>query len=212
MTPLVDERIERYAAEHTTRPSELLERILRETEASRRDAQMLTGIAEGQLLYLLVKVSGARRVLEVGMFTGYSALSMAAALPDEGELVTCEIDPEVVEIAKRYFEESPDGKKIRIRVGRALDTLAGLEGPFDFAFLDADKQRYPTYYDRLMELVRPGGIIAVDNVLWSGEVLDPKDEEARAIHALNEKVKADRRVHHVLATVRDGLLIVRKRD
>jgi caffeoyl-CoA O-methyltransferase len=209
---LVDARIEQYAAQHTSRPSELLERLARETEAARKDAQMLTGVIEGQLLRLLVKMIGAKRVLEVGMFTGYSALSMASALPDDGELVTCDKDPVVVEIARRYFEESPDGHKIQIRVGPAMATLATLEGPFDFAFLDADKQSYPDYYDRLMELVRPGGIITIDNVLWSGEVLEPRDEETRAIHALNEKVKADRRVEHVLATVRDGLLIVRKRD
>jgi caffeoyl-CoA O-methyltransferase len=176
-----------------------------------KSPQMLSGRTEGQLLRLLVKMISAKRVLEVGTFTGYSALMMASALPPEGELVTLERDPRAEEVARRYFAESEHGPRIRLLMGPALDTLASLTGPFDFAFLDADKENYPRYYDRILELLRPGGVLAVDNVLWSGKVIDPRDEETNAIHALNERARRDRRVDHALLTVRDGVLLVRKK-
>jgi predicted O-methyltransferase YrrM len=208
---IVDPNLERYAEDHSGEVPPLLERLEKETLERMKSPQMLSGRTEGQLLALLVKMLGARRVLEVGMFTGYSALMMASALPDDGELITMDVDPDAQAVATRYFSESPHGRKIHVRMGPALDTLATLEGPFDFAFIDADKKNYPTYYDRVVALLRPGGVVAVDNVLWSGEVLDPGDDEARAIHALNDRVHADPRVDHVLLTVRDGVLIARKR-
>ncbi|MGH9324053.1 MAG: O-methyltransferase [Vicinamibacteria bacterium] len=211
MKQLVDPALERYAEEHSSEAGELLERLERETRETMKSPQMLSGRTEGQLLRLLVASSSSKRVLEVGTFTGYSALMMASALPPDGELLTLEIDPRAAEVARRYFAESDDGSKIRLLMGKALDTLAGLSGPFDFAFLDADKENYPVYYERILELLRPGGVLAVDNVLWSGEVLGPMDEEARAIHALNERARRDPRVDHVLLTVRDGILLVRKR-
>lgn len=212
MEPLVDEKIERYASDHSGEEPELLRRLERETRDTMPDAQMLTGRVEGQFLRLLVLMLGAKRVLEVGMFTGYSALMMASALDEDGRLVTCEIDPRAREVAARYFADSPHGGKIDIRMGPALETLATLSGPFDLAFLDADKENYPRYYDRLVDLLRPAGLLVVDNVLWSGSVVSPGDEEARAIHALNERAHADERVDHVLLTVRDGLLLARKRS
>jgi caffeoyl-CoA O-methyltransferase len=172
---------------------------------------MLSGRTEGQLLRLLIRMIGASRVLEVGTFTGYSALMMASALPANGELITLEMDPLAEKVARRYFAESEHGGKIRLLMGPALETLAGLAGPFDFAFVDADKQNYPRYYDRILPLLRPGGLLVVDNVLWSGRVLDPRDEETLAIHELNERARTDPRVEHVLLTVRDGVLIARKR-
>lgn len=211
MKPMIDPEIERYAEAHTAEPPELLERLERETQEKMSSPQMLTGRLEGQFLRLLVSMLGARRVLEVGMFTGYSALSMASALPEDGELHTCEVSSEAEAFARRYFDESPHGRKIRVHMGPALETLAALEGPFDFAFVDADKRNYPRYYDRVVDLLRSGGVIAIDNVLWSGEVLAPSDEESRAIHALNEKVHADPRVDHVLTTIRDGVMLARKR-
>ena len=211
MKVIVDPDIEAYAEAHTAEPSKLLERLERETRQRMSAPQMLTGRLEGQFLRLLVLMLGAKRVLEVGMFTGYSALSMASALPVDGELHTCEVNPEAEAFARRYFDESPHGHKIRVHSGPALDTLRILEAPFDFVFIDADKENYPRYYERVMELVRPGGVIAIDNVLWSGEVLAPSDEESRAIHALNERVHTDRRVDHVLTTIRDGVLLARKR-
>jgi caffeoyl-CoA O-methyltransferase len=212
MQPLLDPRLERYAEEHSSEVGELLERLERETLATMKSPQMLSGRAEGQFLRLLVKTMAAKRVLEVGTFTGYSALLMASALPQDGELVTLEIDPAAEKVARRYFAESEHGSKIRLVMGPALETLATLTPPFDLAFIDADKKAYPRYYERILELLRPEGILAVDNVLWSGKVLDPRDEETRAIHDLNEKVRRDPRVEHVLLTVRDGVLLARKRD
>ena len=210
MIPLVGKEIELYSTEHSSEEPELLRRLVRETHERMESPQMLTGRLEGTLLRLLVRMVGARRVLEVGMFTGYSALMMAAGLPQEGQLVTCEVDPKAEAIARRYFRESPHGKKIQIRMGPALETLASLPGPFDFAFIDADKKNYSAYYDRCFDLLRSGGVIAVDNVLWSGRVLDPEDDDSRAIAAFNQKVRSDARVEHVLLPVRDGLMLVIK--
>ncbi len=210
METLIDERLEQYALDHTQAASPLLERLEKETVSSRRDHVMLTGRGEGQLLRLLTKLVGAKRVLEIGMFTGYSALSMASALPDDGELHTCDVDPEAEAIAKRYFAESPDGGKIHVHMGPALETMKSLDAPFDLAFIDADKENYPNYYEPVFELIRAGGLILFDNVLWSGKVLDPQDAETRAIHELNERVHEDDRVEHVMTTVRDGLLIAQK--
>jgi predicted O-methyltransferase YrrM len=207
---IVDPRLERYAEDHSGEVSPLLERLSSETLERMKSPEMLSGRTEGQFLALLVRLLGAKRVLEVGMFTGYSALMMASALPDDGELITMDVDPDAETVARRFFAESPHGSKIRVRMGPALETLATLQGPFDFAFVDADKKNYPLYYDRVMELLRPGGVVAVDNVLWSGEVLDPGDDDAKAIHALNERVHADPRVDHVLLTIRDGVLVARK--
>ena len=212
MEPIVDPRLERYAEDHSSDVPELLERLERETLETMKSPQMLSGRTEGQLLRLLVKTISAKRVLEVGTFTGYSALMMASGLPPDGELVTLEKDPRAEEVARRYFAESEHGPKIRLLMGAALDTLATLAGSFDFVFIDADKENYPHYYERTLELLRPGGLLAVDNVLWSGKVLDPEDEETKAIHALNDRAHRDSRVDHVLLTVRDGVLLARKRD
>ncbi len=211
MERLMDERLEAYAAEHSNDEPELLRRLARETHEQMDLPQMLTGSLEGNFLRLLVLMLGARRVLEVGMFTGYSALWMASALPDDGELLTCEVDPEAEAIARRYFDESPHGAKITVRMGPALATIDTLERPFDLVFIDADKENYPRYYEKSMGLLRPGGLIAIDNVLWSGRVLSPEDEETRAIHEVNERVHADERVDKVLATIRDGILLARKK-
>jgi caffeoyl-CoA O-methyltransferase len=212
MQPIVDPGIERYAEEHSSEVPPLLSRLAEETLRTMKSPQMLSGRTEGQLLRILVKMTKAKRVLEVGTFTGYSALMMASALPPDGELVTLERDPRAEKVARRYFAESEHGSKIRLLMGAALDTLASLSGPFDFAFLDADKENYPRYYERILELLRPGGMLAVDNVLWSGKVLDPEDEETKAIDELNERARRDPRVDHVLLTVRDGVLLARKRD
>ena len=211
MIVLVDEKLEAYAANHTRAQPELLNRLARETHESMKDPEMLTGRLEGGFLRLMVRALQARRIVEVGMFTGYSALSMAEALPVDGKLITCEVNPEAEAVARRYFRESPHGDKIEIRMGPALETLEKLEGPFDFAFIDADKENYPTYYELCLERLRPGGAIAVDNVLWSGRVLDPQDEETRAIATLNERVSKDDRVDHALLTIRDGLMLVIKK-
>ena len=213
MKPLVAEELEKYAEKHTEQPDPLLEELRDETYGSVDDPQMQVGAVEGELLRLLVATSGARRALEIGMFTGYSGLMIASALPDDGELVTCDVNPKVEVVARRYFARSPHGRKITIRMGPALETIAGLSsGPlFDFVFLDADKENYPAYYDAVFPLMSPGALLVADNVLWSGRVLDPQAASDRAIAAFNARVAGDSRVEKVLLTVRDGILVVRKR-
>ncbi len=213
MTPVVDPDIERYATEHTAAEPDLLAALAAETRESAPSPTMMVGPLEGRFLQTLVYLTGARRVLEIGMFTGYSALSMAAALPLDGRLVTCDIDPEVEVIARRHIAASPWADRIEIRMGPALETLATLEGPFDLVFIDADKGGYHDYYEAALRLLGDRGLIVVDNVLWSGRVLDPTDqtEDTRAITAFNDHVAADTRVVAVMLTVRDGVTLIRRR-
>ena len=201
----IDEKIEQYAFDHTSDEGELLRRLEEETYQKLETPQMTTGRLEARLLKLLARLVGARRILEIGTFGGYSALSMAEALPEDGTLVTCEMDPVAIAFARKYFAESPHGKKITLLEGPALESIKTLTGPFDMAFIDADKVNYSNYYEAIFPLIRQGGLIAVDNVLWSGRVLDPKDDSDRAIHQFNERVIKDQRVESVLLTVRDGL-------
>lgn len=209
---IVDKDLEKYAFDHTSPEPELLRRLSDETYAKMQMPQMLTGRLEGRLLNLLARLSGARRVLEIGTFTGYSALSIAEGLPEDGTVVTCEIEPVHAVMAQRYFDASPHGRKIEIRMGPALATLSGLKGPFDMAFIDADKENYPEYYEKTLELIRPGGLILVDNTLWSGMVLKPHDRESIAIDTLNQRIAKDPRVENVLLTIRDGLQVVRRKS
>jgi caffeoyl-CoA O-methyltransferase len=208
---LVDEEIEAYAAAHTTPPDPLLAELADETRATMSSPQMLTGTIEGRFLELLVFTSGARRVLEIGTFTGYSALSMAAALPDDGRLDTCDIEPAHVEVARRYIARSPHGRKITIHLGPALDTIAQLDGDFDLVFIDADKPNYASYFEAVLPRLSERGLIAIDNTLWSGRVLQPEDDHSVAIAALNDRIVADERVVAVQLTVRDGVTLVRRR-
>jgi caffeoyl-CoA O-methyltransferase len=201
----IDEKIEKYAYLHTSEEGDLLRRLEEETYEKLEIPQMTTGRVEGRFLKLLARLVGARRILEIGTFGGYSALSMAEALPQEGTLVTCELDPVAIAFARNYFSESSHGKKITLLEGPALESIKTLTGPFDMAFIDADKENYSNYYEAILPLIRQGGLIAVDNVLWSGRVLDPKDDSDKAIHQFNERVMQDHRVESVLLTVRDGL-------
>lgn len=213
MLTLIPPRLEDYCAARTTPPEALLDELAAYTRAHCPLPQMLTGPVEGTLLRMLVRISGARRVLEVGTFTGYSALSMAAGLPDDGRLVTCDIDRETTAIAKSFWARSAHGHKIESRLGPALDTIRALpvDAGFDFMFLDADKENYVNYYEALLPRLRPGGLLAADNVLWSGKVLDPKEKSDHAIVAFNTHVARDPRVEHVLLSVRDGVSLIRKR-
>lgn len=200
--------IEDYALENTSPVPENFDRLRDETLRTMEAPQMQVGAVEGTLLRLLVKLSGAKSALEIGMFTGYSGLMIASALPDDGTLVTCDINPKAEEVARRYFTESPHGQKISIRMGPALDTIASLPGPFDFVFIDADKENYVRYWDAVVPKVRPGGLIVADNVLWSGRVvLANPAESTRAIQAFNEHVRNDDRVEQVMLTVRDGMTL-----
>jgi caffeoyl-CoA O-methyltransferase len=206
------EDIDRYCEEHTTPPPERLAAVARETREQLDFPQMLTGTVEGRFLEMLVWASGARRVLEIGTFSGYSALAMAAALPDDGRIVTCEISDRHAEFAQRHVDDSPHAGKIEIRLGPALETIASLDGPFDLVFIDADKTGYDAYFDATLPLLAPRGLIVIDNTLWSGNVVDPQpdDENGIALAALNDRLARDERVVVVQLPVRDGVTLVRR--
>lgn len=211
MLTLTKPGIEEYALAKTTGHDELLSDLMKETHEKMELPQMLTGPVEGRLLKLLVQISGAKRVLEIGTFTGYSALSMAEGLGQECELVTLDLDPGCIALAKKYFDKSPHGKKIKLVEGPALDSIKGLSGQFDFVFIDADKTNYLNYYEAVLPLLPSGGVVVVDNVLWNGAVLEPKQKSDIAIDEFNQRVAKDDRVEKVLLTVRDGVYFIRKR-
>lgn len=203
--------INAYCEAHSNPVSALLTALASETRDQRQDAMMLTGNLEGNLLRLLIRLSGARRVLEIGTFTGYSALAMAEALPAGGQLITCDVNPETSAIAKRYWDQSPHGSKIEQRMGPALDTIAGLADGIDLVFIDADKSNYGNYWEACLPKLRSGGLMVVDNVLWSGRVLNPEAESDHAIAALNDRAVSDERVECVMLPVRDGMLLAWKK-
>lgn len=211
MLTLVPQEIESYAAEHAPPESAVMQALVRETYAATKIPAMQVGRVEGGFLRLLVRMINARRVLEIGTFTGYSALAMAEGLPDDGELITCDMDPEATAMARKYWAQSPHGKKITLKLAPALDTINTLNGPFDLVFLDADKVSYIKYWEACLPKVCHGGLFVADNVLREGKVLDPKDAGDRAIIAFNSHVANDPRVEAVLLTVRDGITIAWKR-
>jgi len=212
MSFIVPEEIEAYAAAHTTPPEELLAELAEETKATLRSPQMLTGPIEGRLLELLVHGIKARRVLELGTYSGYSSLSMAAGLAEGGHVDTCEVDEKHAEVARRYIGRSRYADRITVHLGPALETIERLGGEFDFVFIDADKQNYGAYYETLLPRLAPHGLMAIDNTLWSGRVLDESDdsEDTRAIRELNDRIAADERVVAVQLTVRDGVTMIRR--
>jgi caffeoyl-CoA O-methyltransferase len=210
MLALVSDNIEAYAERHTSALSELHSRVWKETHEKTRSPGMLVGPLEGALLRLLVRLTSAKRVLEIGMFTGYSALAMAEALPEDGKLVTCDINPETTEMARRYFSSSPHGHKIEVKLGPAVETLKTLKGPFDLCFIDADKEGYGAYYDLCINLARKNGLLVLDNVLQHGRVLDAGNERGRMMTSLNERIQQDKRVENVLLPIRDGIMLAYK--
>jgi len=212
MAELLSDEMESYIEAHTRDVPPLFHELRTETFAKMRSPGMQVGRVEGRVLQLLVRLVGAKRVLELGMFTGYSGLMMAEALPPDGELITCDIDPKAEEMARRYFDKSPHGKKIQIRMGPALETIKSLSGTLDFVFIDADKENYPAYWEALVPKVRQGGLIVADNVLWSGRIIDSADQSAStlALRKFNDLVQADARVENVLMSVRDGMMVCRK--
>lgn len=214
MTEIVDPAVEAYAADHTTPASPLLVELAAETRRSLDLPQMMVGPLEGRFLETLVFATGARLVLEIGTFSGYSALSMAPALPAGGRIVSCDVDPKALAVARRFVGDSPYADRIEIREGPALETMAHLDGPFDLVFIDADKTNYANYYDAALPKLAPRGLIVVDNTLWSGAVLDDSDhsEDTEAIRAFNDQVAGDGRVVCVQLTVRDGVTLIRRAD
>jgi caffeoyl-CoA O-methyltransferase len=210
---IVPEEIEGYAEGHTTPPTELLAELAAETKATLDSPQMLTGTIEGRLLEQLVHALQAKRVLELGTFSGYSSISMAAGLPEGGHIDTCEVSEKHAGVAQRYIDRSPYPDRITIHMGPALETIERLGGEWDFVFIDADKENYANYYEALLPRLAPTGLMAIDNTLWSGRVLDDGDEEetTRVIRELNDRIAADERAITVQLTVRDGVTLIRRK-
>ncbi len=213
MKTLVAPEIEAYAQAHSMPESDVVRALREETQRTMEYAQMLVGPLEGAFLKMMTQLVGATRVLEIGMFTGYSALCFAEALPADGRVITCEVNESSAALGRKHFAKSPHGRKIEIRLGTALDTMRELSGPFDVVFIDADKVNYSNYYRRALDLLSPTGVILIDNVLWDGDVLKqpPPDEKTAAIQELNRTVANDPGVTAVLVTIRDGVLVVRKK-
>jgi caffeoyl-CoA O-methyltransferase len=205
---LVRPEIDRYAEQHTTPHPQLLQELWDETHATLQIPQMLTGPVEGRLLQTLAWATGARRVLELGTYSGYSALSMAAGLPEDGHIDTCEVDERHAEVATRYFQRSEYGDKITLHLGPALEAIERLGGPWDLVFIDADKENYVNYYEAVVPQLAERGLIVADNTLRDGRVLQGEDVMVQ----FNEHVMADPRTVCVLLTVRDGVTLIRRAE
>ncbi len=210
---IADPRIEQYAVEHTSPEPPWFAALAEETRNATRAPTMMVGTLEGRLLAALVAMLRPTSVLEIGTFTGYSALSMAETLPAGGRIITCDISEEHLAIARRHIAASRYADRIEVRSGPALETIESLSGPFDLVFIDADKTGYQDYYDATLPKLSPEGVILVDNVLWSGRPLDPAttDPDTAAIKEFNDRVLADDRVEVVMLTVRDGVSLIRHR-
>ena len=214
MTDIVDPAIEAYAAAHTTPTPPFLSEVAEYTRWNMSAPGMMVGNLEGRFLELLVFATGATRILEIGTFTGYSSLSMAAGLAPGGKIVTCEVDPTHAEVAQRHIAASPYADSIDVVVGPAMESIAELPGPFDLVFIDADKTGYMAYFEAVFPKLAPRGLIVADNTLWHGRVVDPSDtsESTEALRAFNERVADDPRVVAVQTTVRDGVTLIRRAD
>ncbi len=213
----LDDRLYDYLLSTTLRETSVLAELRKET-AEHPQGRMQISPEQGQFMALLIQLMGAKRTLEIGVFTGYSTLAVAMALPEGGQIIACDVNEKDTAIARRYWEKANVTHKIDLRIAPALDTLndliaAGESGCFDFAFIDADKSNYDNYYEKSLQLIRPGGLIAVDNTLWYGRVADPsvQDNRTKRIRALNNKVHNDERVTMSLLPVGDGLLLAIKR-
>jgi len=214
MTDIVDPMLEAYASEHTTAPPPHLESLAAELIETLDFPQMMVGRLEGRYLEMLVFALSATSVLEVGTFGGYSALAMAAGLAPGGRIISCELSPVHAAFARRHIAMSPFAECIEVIEGPAIETIATLPGPFDLVFLDADKSGYRDYYEAVLPKLAPRGIIAADNTLWSGRILDPSDttEDTLALREFNDFVVSDPRVVVVQTTVRDGVTLIRRAD
>ena len=206
------ENIHLYCKQHTESDSQVLIDLEKYTWENKEVPQMISGQLVGKFLQSVIKMINAKTIVEVGTFTGYSALQMAEAIPEDGEIHTCEIMEKHAKTAKSFFDRSQSGHKISIHNGPALYSLEQMKvGSFDMAFIDADKANYLEYYMRCYSLIRKGGAIILDNMLWSGTVTDPKDDDARALRKTGDFIQNDERVFNTLLTIRDGLMLCIKR-
>jgi caffeoyl-CoA O-methyltransferase len=212
MTDIVDPALEAYAEEHTSAAPAHLEELAVDLRATLDNPGMMVGLLEGRYLEMLAFALGARSVLEIGTFGGYSALAMAGGLAPGGRIISCEISTVHAEFARRHIASSPHADKIEVVVGPAIDTIAGLDGPFDLVFIDADKSSYPDYLEAVLPKLSPRGLIAADNTLWRGQVLDPTDtsKDTVALRRFNDALAVDPRVVVVQTTIRDGVTLIRR--
>jgi caffeoyl-CoA O-methyltransferase len=207
---LVNEAVEDYAFQSTTPEPELLQELIDETNKNMGWPQKLSGRLVGRTLKLLSQLHQPKNVLEIGMFTGYSALSIAEGMPEDGKIICCETNPRAIEFAQTFFDRSPHGHKIEVIFGKALETIETLDIQLDFTFIDADKRNYLNYYHKVLEMTRPGGLIVLDNMLWSGKVLQPESDIDDVLVDLNKEIATDPNVENLFLTVRDGMNVVRK--
>ncbi len=209
----IDEKLSEYAATHSEPESDILKKINRETHLKVMLPRMLSGHLQGQVLSMLSCMIQPKTILEIGTYTGYSALCLAKGLQNDGKLITIDINNELEELVRGYLEQSGLSSKIEYRIGNAIEIIPTLTESFDLVFIDADKNNYSNYFDLTIDKVRKGGFLIADNVLWSGKVLLPQDKmdkDTRLIDAFNKKVQLDKRVENVLLPIRDGLMLVRK--
>ena len=207
----IDPKLEEYAEKHTTQQSAILQELERETWAKVLIPRMLSGHLQGRFLSMMAKLMGAKRILEIGTYTGFSAICMAEAIAEDGRIHTIDINEELEPMIKRYFERAGVANKVRFHLGNALDVVPTLDEVWDLVFIDADKENYSNYFDLVIDHVRPGGCIIADNVLWSGKVVaDSPDEETKALIEYSDKVNRDPRVENILLPIRDGLMLCRK--
>lgn len=203
--------LEAYVAKHSEQEPELLQKLARETHLKVLQPRMLSGAYQGRLLAVLSKLTSPKRILEIGTYTGYSALCLAEGLQADGQIDTIDKDEELTDMQRSYFDASGFGKQIVQHLGNAAEIIPAIEGTFDFVFIDADKEQYPLYFDLIVDRVRSGGLIIADNVLWSGKVMESAvDEATQSLQVFNKKVADDKRVETVILPVRDGLTLLRK--
>ena len=210
VVPITDPSIDQYSEIHTTPESNDIKNLINSSDEELEYIDMLSGRVVGQLLKLLVKISGAKRVLEIGTFTGYSAIMIAEALPIDGEVVTLEMNLKYQKLAQKHFDQSEVGSKIELIKGNAQQTVKEIDGEFDLVYLDGDKLRYQYYFENILPKLKSGGLIIADNVLWDGMVLKPDDPKSQAIADFNSQVAGDNRVEQVLLPIRDGVNVIRK--
>ncbi|PLK44269.1 O-methyltransferase [Emticicia sp. TH156] len=205
--------IDQYCLDHTTPENDLLSKLNRETHAKVLQSRMLSGHLQGRLLAMVSQMIQPGLILEIGTYTGYSALCLAEGLTQNGKIITIDVNEELEDFVRNFFAQSPLHHKIDFRIGNALEIIPEMEGPFDLVFIDADKLNYQRYYDIVFDKVRPGGYIIADNVLWSGKVSNPaaKDKDTLNIRAFNDAIHNDNRVENILLPIRDGLLVLRKK-
>ena len=208
----LDPKLDEYAGKNTTAESQLLQKVNRETHLEVLQPRMLSGHLQGRFLSMISKLSRPKRILEVGTYTGYSALCMAEGLTDDGKIITIDINEELAPKIQGYFDESPWKSQIELKIGDATKIIPELNEKFDLVFIDADKENYAVYFDQVIGKMNPGGLIMADNVLWSGKVIQevkPNDSSTKALIAYNEKINTDDRVENILVPIRDGIMMAR---